>query len=216
MGVGDGTPTDFESDLGLDSSDTVFRLDGYYRFNERHRFDFSIFNFSSNAVKQIQRDIQWGDDLYAIDTVIETALDVRIYKVAYTYSFLRRDNGYIGATVGLYIDDTKASLAEQNLGQAEVGDITAPLPVIGLRGDYEFTDRWTFRASSEFFFLEYNDVDGSLVDLYAGIDYQVLDHMSIGLGLNSVTIDVDVAKTKFNGSLRWEYTGGLLFLKFDF
>ncbi len=116
---------------------------------------------------QIQRDIQWGENLYAIDTVIATNVDLTIYKAAYPYSIMRRESGYLGATAGLYIADTKASLAEQNLGQAEVGDITAPMPVIGLRGRYELSDRWTVRASGEFFFIEYNDIDGSLVDLYA-------------------------------------------------
>lgn len=36
LGAGGGTDTDVESDLGLDASDTVFRLDGYFRLNERH------------------------------------------------------------------------------------------------------------------------------------------------------------------------------------
>jgi len=211
-----GTPTDLENDLGLDSSDNVFRLDGYYRFNERHRVDFSVFDLSRSSSKQIEREIQWRDTLYAIDTVIDADFDLTIYKAAYTYSFMRRENGYLGATIGIYAADTKVGLSEQNLGQAEVGDITAPLPVIGLRGEREFADNWTFRASGEFFFIEYEDIDGSLVDLYAGLDYAVTDSMSIGLGVNSVALDVDASQSSFQGSLDWKYTGGLLFLKLDF
>lgn len=211
-----GTPTDLESDLGLDSSDNVFRFDGYYRFNDRHRVDFSIFDLSRSSSKQIERDIQWRDTLYAIDTVINADFDLTIYKAAYTYSFMRRENGYLGATFGVYTADTKIGLSEPNLGQAEVGDITAPLPVIGLRGEYEFADKWTFRASGEFFFVEFDDIDGSLVDIYAGVDYSVTNRMSVGLGVNSVALDVDASKTSFQGSLDWKYTGGLLFLKFDF
>ena len=90
------------------------------------------------------------------------------------------------------------------------------MPVIGLRGEYEFADRWTFRASGEFFFIEYEDIDGSLVDLYAGVDYRVLDNMSVGLAVNRVGIDVDSEDENFRGALDWRYTGGLLFLKFDF
>ena len=103
----EGTKTDFEKDLGLDSSDSVFRVDGYIRFSERHRADFSVFDLSRNASKQIERDVQWGDTLYAINTQIKTDLDLSIYKAAYTYSFLNRDAGYLGATAGLYIADTK-------------------------------------------------------------------------------------------------------------
>ena len=214
--AGRGSDTDLEADLGLDGSDSVFRLDGYYRFNDRHRADFSVFDLSRTGARQIQRDIQWGDRLFAIDTVVESDNDLTIYKAAYTYSFLRRDEGYLGVTGGLYIADAKVSLAEQNLGQAEVGDVTAPLPVIGLRGEYEFAERWTFRGSGEFFFVEFDDIKGSLVDLYLGVDYQLLDYLSIGLGVNAVTLDVDASKTSFLGELNWQYSGGLLFFKFDF
>jgi len=214
--VVDGTRTNFEKDLDLDGSDSVFRVDGYYRFNERHRVDFSVFDLSRVSSNQITTDIQWGDTLFVIDTVVKTDNDLSIYKAAYTYSFLDRESGYLGATFGFYVADWKASLREENLGPAEVGEVTAPLPVIGLRGEYALSDRWSFRASGEFFFIEYEDVEGSLVDLYAGIDYRVLDHLSVGLGFNSVSIDVDASKSKFEGVLDWNYTGGLMFLKFNF
>ena len=214
--AGDGTDTDFESDLGLDSSDTVFRVDGYYRFAERHRADFSVFDLSRSNSKQIERDIQWGDSLYAIDTTIKADFDLAIYKAAYTYSFLSDEDGYLGGTIGLYVADVKTSLAEPTLGQAEVGELTAPLPVVGLRGERKLSDRWTFRASGEFFFVEYDDIDGSLVDLYAGLDYSLRDNLALGFGFNSVTLDVDAAKSDFSGAIDWQYSGGLVFLKLDF
>lgn len=211
-----GTPINLEKDLGLDSSDTVFRVDGYLRFSERHRADFSVFDLSRNQTRQIAREIQWGDTLYSIDTAIQAKFDLSIYKAAYTYSFLHADDGYLGATVGLYVADSSAELAEQNIGQAEVGELTAPLPVIGLRGERKLSERWTFRASGEFFFIEYDNIDGSLVDLYAGFDYSVLDNLSLGIGFNSVAFDVDASKSAFEGALDWKYSGGLVFLKFNF
>lgn len=214
--IGTGTPTNLEKDLGLDSSDNVFRLDGYYRFNERHRIDFSVFDLSRSNSKQIDRNIQWGDEFYTINTAVDTDFDLTIYKLDYTYAFMQRDNGYLGATFGVYTADTKVSVAEPTLGQVDAGDITAPLPVIGLRGEYEFAERWKIRASGEFFFLEYEDIDGSLVDLYAGVDYAILDHLSIGLGINSVSLDVNASGSDFRGSIDWKYTGGLVFFKFDF
>ncbi len=69
---------------------------------------------------------------------------------------------------------------------------------------------------SEFFALEYDAFDGSLIDLYAGIDYQLFDHVAAGLGLNSVRIDVGVEDADLSGNLDWRYNGGLLFVKVDF
>jgi hypothetical protein len=214
--LGDGTVTDFEKDLGLDASDSVFRIDGYYRFRERHRVDFSVFDLSRDKSKRIEKSIHWGDTLYSIDTVIKSRSDLEIYKAAYTYSLLQKDKGYLGASIGLYVADTRTSLAEQNIGNAVAGSLTAPLPVIGVRGEYVLSDRWTFRASGEFFFYEVDNVDGSLADLYAGFDYSLRDNLALGFGFNSVIVDIDVAKNDFSGALNWKYSGSLVFLKVDF
>ena len=213
---GDGTNTDFEDDLGFDSSATVFRLDGYYRLNDRHRFDFSGFDLSRDNTAQIERDIQWGDTLFSVNTEVEADFDLTIYKLAYTYSIVEREKGYFGITGGIFTADTAIRLAEETLGQTEAREITAPLPVVGFRGAYDLSDRWTLRASAEFFFIEYDNIDGSLVDLYAGIDFAVFDFMSLGVAYNNVDLDIDTTNANFVGSLNWKYDGVLAFFKFDF
>jgi len=214
--LGSGTIIDFEDDLGLDASDTVFRVDGYFRVNDRHSLDFSAFDLARDASQAIQEDIQFGDVTFPIDTVIDAKSDLSVYKLAYTYSFLRRDRGSLGASIGAYVADAEMKLSERTLGQTERGDITAPLPVIGLRGDYSLSDRLTLRGSAEYFSLDYHDVDGSLSDFFVAIDYQMGKHTSLGLGYNYVSIDADAKRSDFSGSLDWSYDGALLFLKFDF
>jgi len=53
-------------------------------------------------------------------------------------------------------------------------------------------------------------------DVYLGLDYQLFDRMAIGVGLNSVRMNLGVDKENANGNLDWNYDGGLIFLKFDF
>jgi len=211
-----GTIVDLETELGLDSSDSVFRLDGYFRFNQKHRLDFSWFDLSRTASTPIQRDIDWNDTMFAINTVIDSDFDLSIYKAAYTWSFLQRDKGYLGLTAGLYVADIQTTLSAPSIAASEVGSVTAPLPVFGLRGEYYFSDKWTFRASGEIFVFEYEDFDGSLYDIYAGLDYQLFDRMAVGFGINSVRMDIGVTKVNATGNIDWRYDGGLLFLKFDF
>jgi hypothetical protein len=213
---GSGEDVDLENDFGFDASDAVFRIDGYFRFNEKHRLDLSAFDLSRSASKRIQKDIEWDGSTYPIDTVIDAGLDLTIYKLAYTWSFMRREKGYLGASAGLYVADIGTSLAAAAIGQSSNRSTTAPLPVIGLRGQYDFSDKWSLRGSAELFAFEYGDFDGSLYDVYAGLDYQLFEHMAIGVGVNSVDFNVGVTKTNFNGDLDWRYTGGLLFFKFDF
>jgi len=211
-----GTPVDLEGDLGLDTSDSVFRIDGYYRFNDKHRIDASAFDLSRTSTKTIEKEIDWNGTIFPIDTSVSGDFDLKIYKLAYTYAFMHRDKGYLGATAGLYIADIGTRLSAPNIADRAGGSVTAPLPVVGLRGEYQISDKWSFRASGELFALEYQDFDGSLIDLYAGVDYQLFEHAAIGVGINSVTIDVKIEDTGLNASLDWRYSGGLLFLKVDF
>ncbi len=215
-GGSSGTVVDLENDLGLDSTDSVFRVDGYYRFAKKHRFDFSVFDLSRRASKMIQRDIEWNGTMFPIDIVVDSDFDLTIYKAAYTWVFLQRESGYLGLTAGLYIADFGNTVSAPMLGEREIAAATAPLPVFGLRGERRFSEAWSFRASGEFFVLEYGDFDGSLYDLYLGLDYQVMDHMAVGIGINSVGMDIGITKPNATGNLDWRYDGGLIFLKFDF
>ena len=207
---------DLESDLGLDRSDSVFRLDGYYRFNDRHRIDFSAFDLSRSKNRVIDEEITWGDTVYPINANIRSEFDLAIYKLAYTWSFMRRDKGYLGLTGGLYIASLGATISEPQLGSAGSDSLTAPLPVVGLRGEYALSEKFTLRGSAELFALEYEEYDGKLTDFYLGIDYQLFEHTAVGLGLNTVQLDIGIDRDNFDGDFDWRYDGGLLFVRFDF
>ena len=85
-------------------------------------------------------------------------------------------------TAGLHIADFGNAISAPALGEREFAEATAPLPVFGLRGERHFSEKWSLRASGEFFVLEYGDFDGSFYDLYVGLDYQVMDRMAVGIG----------------------------------
>ena len=211
-----GTPVDLENDLGFNKSDSVFRIDGYYKFAERSRFDFSAFDLSRTGSKQLDKDIEWNGEVYPVDVLVNAKLDLAIYKLAYTWAFMQRENGYVGASAGFYVADIGTSIAAESLARSSSSGLTAPLPVVGLRGQYDFSERWSLRGSAEVFAVDYDAYSGSLNDLYVSLDYQFAEHAAVGVGFNSVRLDIAVDKSGFNGDLNWRYDGGLLFLKFDF
>ena len=100
----------------------------------------------------IDETLQFGDEVFSINTTVRTDFDLLIAKMAYTWSFIERPKGYLGATLGVYVADGTIGISEPNLGSAETGDITAPLPVVGLRGEYLLSDRWSLRAQLGAFF----------------------------------------------------------------
>jgi len=210
-----GSDVDMEEILGLDKTDSVFRMDGVFRFAPKHQINISAFDLSRSSTARLLQDIEWRDTMFVVGTEMDSDFDLSIYKIDYTWRFMQRDQGYFGATAGLYIADFNIGITGSLLGQQEVGGATAPLPVIGFRGEYDFSERWSFRADAEIFFFEYGDFDGSLHDVYAGLDYSFSEHVALGIGINSVKMDLGVTKTDLSGRLDWRYEGALLFLKFD-
>jgi hypothetical protein len=144
--------------------------------------------------------------------------DLDIAKAAYTFAPIIRDRGFLGLTAGLYISQTKLSLSAPSISRAESTDLTAPLPVIGVRGDYAITDRWTFRGAFEWFGIDTGDVDGTLTDKYLAVDYSFGERFAAGLAFNDTGLDVDADKGagEFRGALDWGYDGWLLYMKVDF
>lgn len=214
--VGTGTPVDLEGELGLEKSDTVFRVDAYWRFTEKQRIDFSAFDLSRSSSRRIEKEFTWDDTVYEIDTLLKAQMDLAVYKFAYTWEFLKDGRSFLGVTAGLYVADVGATLTATELDSRKSGGVTAPLPVIGLRGEYRFADRWSLRGSGEVFALEYGDYSGSLYDVFLGIDFSATEKVALGLGVNSVKLDVGIDKSNFSGNLDWRYDGAMAYLKFDF
>ncbi len=224
---GQGTDIDLEQDLGLETSTTVARIGGYYWITPRHRLDFSLFDLSrTSKTKQIDRTINFGDEVFNINAAVSSETDLTILKTAYTFSMLDRDRGFLGITAGLYVASTSLSLSEATRGTAKSEDFIAPLPVIGLRGEYEITDKITLRGAGEWFRIDTGNVSGSLNDIYVGVDYGFNERMAVGLAYNDVSMSItydDVSMNigasetgGFEGELDWRYDGFLLYIKFDF
>ena len=214
---GPGSDIELEDDLGLESSTTVFRFGADVWIKPRQRFDFTLFDLSRSATREISETFVFGDQTFDINTVVSTESDLTIGKIDYTFAVVNKDRGYLGLTGGLYIASTKLTLSEPNLGSTESEDLTAPLPVVGLRGEYAVTDRITIRGASQWFSVDFEDTSGSLRDTYVAADYRFGSRFALGLAYNEVTMNITAEDSGgWMGRLDWGYDGWLLYLKTDF
>ena len=59
--LGIGITIDPHETLGTDLEQSVFRLDGAYRFNPRHSLHFSWYKISNKGTKTVDTDFDWID-----------------------------------------------------------------------------------------------------------------------------------------------------------
>jgi len=218
---GVGAEIDIEEALGLESSDTVFRVDAAYRFgsSRRHRMDLTWFDLSREATKNLERDINVDGTIYPIGATVDSIFDLAFYNVRYSYSFLQDDRVDFAGSFGLHVTDIGLAVSSAGIGTA--GDAaTAPLPLIGARLDVALTEKWYVRSSVELMYLEYGDFSGQMSDILLATEYRAWKNFAFGAGLNAVRIGLDVdAETSgvnFVGSVDSDFVGLLLYGKMMF
>ncbi len=214
---GSGTNINLERNLGLPKHTTVARLSGDYWLSDRARLDFSLFQYRRSATRQVDKTIEFGDSVFPINTVVMTSSKVTIFKAAYTFAPIRRSRGFFGLTGGLYFASSALSLNDTTVGADESDNVDAPLPVIGVRGEYDLTRRVMLIGAVEWFGIATNKAGGRLVDSYIGVDYSFSERVALGLAYNNVTMSLHAKNDRgLEGRLNWGYNGGLLYLKLNF
>lgn len=209
-----GTNVDWENTFG-GGEVTRFRIDGQWRFAERHKARFMWFSSSRSKSTTLEEDIDWGDETFPVNAKVDAEFNFDIYELAYEYSFLRRDTYELTGTFGLHYTELSLSLAAKASSSGgtlqgdikEEGSVGAPLPVIGVRGLWQLPHHFWIDAQAQFFALSIDEYDGNLQDYKVMVNWQPKKWLGFGLGYNRFSVDVDVDSSSFNGSLDWTYSG---------
>ncbi|MDH4096037.1 MAG: hypothetical protein OEV81_14790, partial [Betaproteobacteria bacterium] len=75
-----GTSIDWERDLGGETSMTVPRLDGYFRFAPKHRMDFSWYKIDRGGLIVSQRGLDFGDVTFPPGSTLDSELNTETLK----------------------------------------------------------------------------------------------------------------------------------------
>ena len=223
--LGLGLELDVEEFLGLDTSDTSFRIDAGYRFGKtrRHTVEFSWFRFHREGTKFIDEEIEIPSE--PPETIgpgdFTTVFNFDIYKLMYEYSFFFDERADLNLGLGLYIAPIEVGVSAVVGGVFDgkmEEEITAPLPVIGLGFDFAITPKWIITQQVELFYLEYDDYKGAISSVNFALEWLTWKHVGFGLGIDAMRVrveakDSDVPGADFRGNIEFSYVGAQLYLK---
>ena len=100
-----------------------------------------------------------------------------------------------------------------NLGLTTRAETIVPIPVVGLEASWAITPRWFLKGGSDFFYIEYGDYKGYVLDAIFALEYDFHDHAGVGLSFNYVDMDLEVDADEFLGELNYSYGTILAYLK---
>ncbi len=211
--LGQGTELTLEDDANLEERITVGRLDAGYRFTHRHSMAFSYYDIKRNGSRIIDKEIKWDEEIFPINTTVESLFRERIFKLSYAYTFLIRPKGVMAASAGLHIIKFETGLRAFDGSLESSNSADAPLPVIGIRGQYRFADRWRFVGSAEWFDVKTGNFTGTFSDTVLSVEHDTWDRFGFGFGINTYGLDVSSGDEHLKGTIHLKFDSFLLYFK---
>lgn len=195
-----GTFIRVEDDLGIDEDDTLFRVEGLYRFNRRHAISFAVWKADREGGAVLGEDIDFDGSIFDVGVAVESKLDTTWLRIDWRYSFLRTDRGEAGVSAGLtfyQFDIAVAGLATVDDGMGSTilvqtrsgDDLVAPIPTMGFFINHGITPNLVFRFAADFFDLDIDDYEGSLVTTSLMFEWYFSRHVGIGGGVTGSDLD---------------------------
>ncbi len=187
-----GARIDFEDQLGLDDSEAVGRIDGYYRFGKKSRVDFSYWKIDRDTTHVIAEPISIGDISINVNQTVRTQFDSETLKAAYGWSFYNVPKAELGLLAGLHLTTIDLEVTDLTGGAgSEQADSPIPLPVVGFYLRYNISQRWRFLVNTQFFALDFEDFEGSLTDLRVNVEHHTFKNAGFGFGFNRISFDLE-------------------------
>jgi hypothetical protein len=217
-----GTRIDLEKDLGLDASQSLLRVDARYRFDRRQDLVISYYDISRSADRTLlDHQIRFGDEVFNVNSRIDSFLDTQFISLAYRYAFASGRRADLGLSLGFSVVTLRTGIAASaTVGppgderEADVGTdakFVAPLPLVGLHGRWRVGRKWIVEGAFQYIKLTISDITGSDTDAYIRVEYYPLPRLGFGLGYASNRIDLNpIRRPKFRGEFLYEF-GGLEF-----
>ncbi|MDX2486540.1 MAG: hypothetical protein QNL03_03475 [Gammaproteobacteria bacterium] len=213
-----GTVIDYNRDLGGDSRATIPRIDAYYRFNPRHRINFTSFSIDRKGSRTLAIDPPITiDGVDYSGGTINSDIKYTLYKLGYAYSFYHSSKVELSITAGLNITTYDFEFSDATGAKASSAGVTAPLPMLGLRMGYAITPKWSVNYVAESFFIDFEDkLRGALINYELNTEYKLFKHFAIGAGFARIGSSLEVNADDWKGSVSDSYRGYTVFGTFYF
>ncbi len=213
-----GTVLSAEDDLGLKDKKLLARGDVWFRMRERHRMRLSNYfvPLDRNGDTVLNRTIQFGNSVYAVNERVTSKLKVNLMALTYTYSIVKNERVEAGLSFGFDILGFEAEATVPARLRTEREERSGPAPLLG--GDLTARVYGKFYAEARAGFLRVNvsDVKGSLTTWEVNALYRLHPNVTLGLGYNSFAFDVDSKNTGDSGRFKLSTRGPMLLARVGF
>jgi predicted porin len=217
-----GSNVDLKDDLGVDQDASSFWASAEWRFAPRHRIGINYSQFKLTGTRTLTRNIVIDDETYPAGATLSSELKLQIIPIAYAYSFIKTEKDELAATIGVHWSrisfkaQGSASLNNSDFNADVTADADLPLPLIGLRYDHNFSQRWSAGLQGGYFPLTFGSLDGDIWTARAHVEYRFSKHVGLGFAVEGFQLDVESSQGSWQGEVKYSYWGPQIYLKSRF
>lgn len=212
-----GVELDFEEDFNLDNATVTPLVECIWQMSKKHGLSLVGFNLERASVGESTISFRFGDEVFPVGVPLEVEFDTNVLAVTYAYKFFNNHKRSFGMNFGLNTNQIRASIrSTEGVERGAVGDVTAPLPTIGVNGHVMLSKRWKFYATIGAFALRVGDYQGVLTAVQGGFIHETFKNVGFGVGVYGFNVRVDSDNEDFLGRIETRYNGlvGYLNLRF--
>jgi hypothetical protein len=208
-----GTLINAEDDLGLDDNKLLPLAEITLLPGDRHLIRLSGFSLRRSARAAIDETIVFDDQTYRPGEVVDSTLNLTSVGLTYGYSIVKTRGVDLALTFGVQVVEVDANAVVRSRVVRDSETAVTPLPLVGIEGRYDFNDRWSFEARLQYLSVEFDEIDGSVLDARAALTWRMNPHLVFGLGYRNFDVEVDSRDVDDPGIFEMKMAGPLLFMR---
>jgi hypothetical protein len=193
---------DANFDQSLSESDTNFAAEGIWRITPRWKTELGYSKLTSSSSGRVPPNF----------VNLKNDFETSVFRVAGGYSIYRTDATEMGVDLAVNFTSIKNStkIAINGFKLTDL-DVNEPLPTIGVFLNHAFTDEWYLTTHAGLFAFDIGDVEGTIFDIKAGIEYRPWENYGFGLSYIYNTADLDISDGHLTFDVDYDYYGPTLY-----
>lgn len=205
---------DWEASTGASDDDDVFMLEGKWRFGKKWSFRAQYYESYKSSKAVLEEDIYWRNRIIGSGSSVTAGTEFGLIRAFFGRSFDNRANVDTGVGLGLHWLEIGAFIKPDinTLTSVSAGKVSGPMPNVGAWYFYSPSPKWYLGGRVDWLEASIDEYDGGITNFSAGVNYQVFEHVGLGVKYQLFRLNVNIEDDKWNGSVTLDHEGPFIYL----